>query len=66
MTSRLVPLTADLLLPLASYLLGFDNLAHEDLGQWSQGEPNLVDEHGDAWRFVNGVNGVRKEKMARP
>ena len=45
---------------------GFQNLAHEDLGKWSEGEPHLVDERGDGWRFVDGVDGVRKEKMEPP
>ncbi len=46
---------------------GFDNLAHEDLGRWTEGEPNLVDEKGDAWRFVNAATGgVRKERIPPP
>ena len=36
-----------------------------DLGRWSEGEPNLLDEHGNAWRFVMGIDGVRKERMPR-
>ena len=45
---------------------GFDNLAHEDLGKFHEGDPNMIDERGHAWRFVNGVNGVRAERMATP
>mmetsp|Transcript_23800 Transcript_23800/g.47519 ORF Transcript_23800/g.47519 Transcript_23800/m.47519 type:complete len:87 (+) Transcript_23800:539-799(+) len=44
---------------------GHTNLDHEDLGKWEDGEPNLVDEKGDAWRFVNGVDGIKKEHMGR-
>ena len=42
---------------------GHDNMQHEDLGQWHEGEPNLLDEHGAAWKFVNGIDGVRKVRM---
>ena len=45
---------------------GFQNIEHEDLGRWEEGDPHLVDENGDGWRFVNAYDGVRKEKMQPP
>ena len=45
---------------------GWTNIEHEDLGKWSEGEPNLVDEHGDGYKFVNGTDGIRKVKMDPP
>ena len=45
---------------------GYQNMDHEDLGNWEEGDPMLVDEHGDGWRFENSVEGVRKVKMVPP
>ena len=45
---------------------GFQNMDHEDLGRWEEGDPMLVDEHGDGWKFENGVDGVRRVKMEPP
>ena len=39
---------------------------HEDMGRWVEGDPQLLDENGDGWRFVNAVDGVRKQKMEPP
>ena len=45
---------------------GFTNMDHEDMGRWVEGDPQLLDENGDGWRFVNAVDGVRKQKMEPP
>ena len=42
---------------------GHDAMDHEDLGRWCEGEPMLLDEKGEGWRFVNGVDGIRKERV---
>ena len=39
---------------------GHSNLEHEDLGRWAEGEPQLLDEHGQGWVFENGLDGVRQ------
>ena len=36
---------------------GFDNLSHEHLGTWVEGDPQLVDEHGNGFRFTNAAEG---------
>lgn len=45
---------------------GYQNMDHEHLGDWREGEPMLVDENGDGWRFESCVEGTRKVKMERP
>ena len=45
---------------------GHDNLSHEDLGRWVQGEPQLVDERGNGYKFENTVEGVRAVKIDPP
>ena len=46
---------------------GWSTLEHEDLGKWEEGDPMLVDEHGDGWRFENAAEGgIRKVKMQPP
>ena len=45
---------------------GFQNVEHEDLGEWAEGDPMLVDEHGDGWRFEACVEGTRRVKMHPP
>lgn len=36
---------------------GHENLAHEDLGRWLEGEPQLIDEHGRKWKWIMSVEG---------
>jgi hypothetical protein len=38
-------------------LCGHENLAHEDLGRWREGEPQLVDEEGKRWKWIMTVEG---------
>ena len=45
---------------------GFTSDQHDDLGRWVEGEPMLVDEHGEGWTFVNGVDGVQKRRVPPP
>ena len=44
---------------------GHDNLAHEDLGKWMEGEPQLVDEDGRrfVWKMVIEGGGAAKSKQ---
>ena len=41
------------------------NLDHEDLGRWVEGEPQLIDERGDRWKFETTFEGVRAVRMDR-
>lgn len=36
---------------------GRQNLDHEDLGRWMEGEPALVDENGQRWKWIMSVEG---------
>jgi hypothetical protein len=38
----------------ACALCGHQNLEHEDLGRWVEGEPQLVDEDGKRWKWIMG------------
>lgn len=43
---------------------GFTNMDHDDMGSWVEGEPQLLDEHGNGWRFENAPDGgIRKVKL---
>ncbi|KAL1515745.1 hypothetical protein AB1Y20_002361 [Prymnesium parvum] len=37
---------------------GFANLDHEDLGQLQDGDPHLVDEKGNGWKFENDIQSM--------
>ena len=46
---------------------GWTNIEHEDLGRWEEGEPMLVDERGDGWKFVNNAEGgISKVRVEPP
>lgn len=44
---------------------GHENLDHEDLGRWSEGEPQLIDEEGRKFKWIMSVAGGGAAKSVR-